>query len=29
MVTHETDEAAHATRVITLKDGRVASDEKR
>jgi putative ABC transport system ATP-binding protein len=29
MVTHETDVAAHATRVITLKDGRVASDEKR
>ncbi len=29
MVTHETDVAAHASRVITLKDGRVASDEKR
>ena len=28
MVTHETDVAAHASRVITLKDGRVASDEK-
>jgi putative ABC transport system ATP-binding protein len=29
MVTHETDVAAHASRVVTLKDGRVASDEKR
>ena len=29
MVTHEQDVAAHATRVVTLKDGRVASDEKR
>jgi putative ABC transport system ATP-binding protein len=29
MVTHETDVAAHASRVITLKDGRVASDEKK
>jgi len=29
MVTHETDVAAHATRVITLRDGRVASDEKK
>ena len=29
MVTHETDVAAHASRVVTLKDGRVATDEKR
>jgi putative ABC transport system ATP-binding protein len=29
MVTHEPDIAAHASRVITLKDGRVASDVKR
>jgi len=29
MVTHEADVAAHASRVVTLKDGRVASDEKR
>jgi putative ABC transport system ATP-binding protein len=29
MVTHEPDVAAHAQRVITLKDGRVASDERR
>ena len=29
MVTHEPDVAAHASRVITLKDGRVASDERR
>ena len=29
MVTHETEIAAHASRVITLKDGRVAGDEKR
>ena len=29
MVTHEADVAAHCSRVITLKDGRVASDEKR
>jgi putative ABC transport system ATP-binding protein len=29
MVTHEVDIAAHASRVITLKDGRVASDVKR
>jgi putative ABC transport system ATP-binding protein len=29
MVTHETDVAAHASRVITLKDGRVASDVRR
>jgi putative ABC transport system ATP-binding protein len=29
MVTHEPDVAAHASRVVTLKDGRVASDEKR
>ena len=29
MVTHEPDVAAHAERVVTLKDGRVASDERR
>jgi putative ABC transport system ATP-binding protein len=29
MVTHEPDVAAHAQRVITLKDGAVASDERR
>jgi putative ABC transport system ATP-binding protein len=29
MVTHEPDVAAHASRVVTLKDGRVATDEKR
>ncbi len=29
MVTHEPDVAARAERVITLKDGRVASDERR
>lgn len=29
MVTHEADIAAHASRVITLKDGRVASDVRR
>ncbi len=29
MVTHEADVAAHASRVVTLKDGRVASDERR
>jgi len=29
MVTHEPDIAAHASRVVTLKDGRIASDEKR
>ena len=28
MVTHEPDIAAHARRVIVLRDGRVASDEK-
>ncbi|MEW6363865.1 MAG: ABC transporter ATP-binding protein [Acidobacteriota bacterium] len=29
VVTHEVHVAAHASRVITLKDGRVASDERR
>jgi putative ABC transport system ATP-binding protein len=29
MVTHEPDIAAHASRVVTLKDGRIASDVKR
>lgn len=29
MVTHEMEVAAHASRVVTLKDGRIASDEKR
>ncbi len=29
MVTHEPDIAAHARRVIVLRDGSVASDEKR
>ncbi len=29
MVTHEAEIAAHASRVITLKDGCIASDEKR
>ena len=29
MVTHEPDVATHASRVVTLKDGRVASDERR
>ncbi|MGA9751866.1 MAG: ABC transporter ATP-binding protein [Acidobacteriota bacterium] len=29
MVTHEPDVAAHAQRVITLKDGAVATDERR
>ena len=28
LVTHDRDLAAHATRIITLKDGRVLSDEK-
>jgi putative ABC transport system ATP-binding protein len=28
-VTHESEVAAHASRVVTLKDGRVATDEKR
>jgi putative ABC transport system ATP-binding protein len=29
MVTHEADIAAHARRVVTLRDGRVSSDERR
>jgi len=29
MVTHEPDIAAHASRIVTLKDGRVASDERK
>jgi putative ABC transport system ATP-binding protein len=29
MVTHEPDIAAHARRVIVLRDGLVSSDEKR
>jgi putative ABC transport system ATP-binding protein len=29
MVTHETEVAAHASRIVTLRDGRVASDAKR
>jgi ABC-type lipoprotein export system ATPase subunit len=29
MVTHEPDIAAHARRVVVLRDGRVASDERR
>jgi putative ABC transport system ATP-binding protein len=29
MVTHEPDIAAHARRVIVLRDGKVASDDKR
>jgi putative ABC transport system ATP-binding protein len=29
LVTHEPDVAAHASRVVTLKDGTVASDERR
>jgi putative ABC transport system ATP-binding protein len=29
MVTHEPDIAAHARRVVVLRDGRIASDEKR
>jgi len=29
MLTHEADIAAHARRVILLRDGLVASDEKR
>ncbi len=28
MVTHEPDIAAHAARVVVLRDGRVASDER-
>jgi ABC-type ATPase involved in cell division len=29
MVTHEPDIAAHARRVVVLRDGRVSSDERR
>jgi putative ABC transport system ATP-binding protein len=29
MVTHEPDIAAHARRVVVLRDGRIASDERR
>jgi putative ABC transport system ATP-binding protein len=29
MVTHEADIAAHARRVVVLRDGMIASDEKR
>jgi putative ABC transport system ATP-binding protein len=29
MVTHEADIAAHAARVVTLRDGRVATDQQR
>ncbi len=29
MVTHESDIAAHARRIVTLRDGRVSSDERR
>jgi putative ABC transport system ATP-binding protein len=29
MVTHESDIAAHARRIVVLRDGRVASDERR
>jgi putative ABC transport system ATP-binding protein len=29
MVTHEADIAAHARRVVTLRDGRISSDERR
>jgi len=29
MVTHESDIAAHARRVIVLRDGKIASDDKR
>jgi putative ABC transport system ATP-binding protein len=29
MVTHEPDIAAHARRVVVLRDGRISSDERR
>jgi len=29
MVTHESDIAAHARRVVVLRDGRISSDERR
>jgi putative ABC transport system ATP-binding protein len=29
LVTHETDVAAHAARVVTVRDGRIASDQRR
>jgi putative ABC transport system ATP-binding protein len=29
MVTHEADIAAHARRVVVLRDGRIASDQRR
>jgi putative ABC transport system ATP-binding protein len=29
MVTHEPDIAAHARRIIVLRDGKIASDDKR
>jgi putative ABC transport system ATP-binding protein len=29
MVTHEPDIAAHARRVVVLRDGRISSDENR
>jgi putative ABC transport system ATP-binding protein len=29
MVTHEADIAAHARRVVVIRDGRIASDDRR
>ena len=29
MVTHESEIAAHARRVVVLRDGRISSDERR